>query len=72
METRLIENGVITEEELRARIEAVRPDPASFALPPAEGPDELSELVTGMVKFGGLDPARDRFRAEVRRRRRAW
>jgi nitrile hydratase beta subunit len=52
-EMRLIENGVITEEELRARIEAVRTDPASFVLPPADGPDELSELVAGMVKFGG-------------------
>lgn len=52
-ETRLIENGVITEEELRARTEAVRNDPARFALPPAEGPDELSELAAAMVKFGG-------------------
>jgi len=53
-EMRLIENDVITEKELRTRIEAVRTDPTSFALPPAEGPDELSELVAGMVKFGGV------------------
>jgi nitrile hydratase subunit beta len=52
-ETRLMENGVITEEELRARIEAVREDPDSFALPPADGPDQLSELAAAMVKFGG-------------------
>jgi nitrile hydratase beta subunit len=51
-ETRLIENGVITEDELQARIEAVRNDPASFALPPAAGPDELSQLAVGLVKAG--------------------
>jgi len=51
-EMRLIENGVLTEDELRARTTAVRADPASFALVPAEGPDELSELVAAMIKFG--------------------
>jgi nitrile hydratase subunit beta len=51
--TRLIENGVITEDELEERLAAVREDPESFALPAPEGPDELSELVRGMIKFGG-------------------
>jgi nitrile hydratase len=52
--TRLIENGVITEEELQERIEAVRSDPAGFAVPPSDGrPDKLSELVAGAVKHGG-------------------
>jgi nitrile hydratase subunit beta len=49
---RLIENGVITEDELRARTEAVRADPARFAMAPAEGPDELSALATGLVESG--------------------
>jgi nitrile hydratase beta subunit len=51
-QTRLIENGVITEDELRARTEAVREDPGRFAPPAAGGPDELSELVTGLAESG--------------------
>ena len=52
-QTRLIENGVFSEDELRARVEAVRRDPARYELPPAEGPDELSRLVEAVVKHGG-------------------
>ena len=52
-QARLLENGVITEDELQARIEAVREDPARYDLPPAEGPDKLSELVAAMVEHGG-------------------
>jgi nitrile hydratase len=50
---RLVENGVITEDELHARVEAVRADPDRYALPPAQGPDELSDRVAGMIKHGG-------------------
>ena len=48
-----VEHGVITEHELRARTEAVRQDPARFALPAAAGPDELSELAAELFKTGG-------------------
>ena len=51
--TRLVENGVITDDELQARLEAVRADPAGFALPAADGPDDLSRLVQAMVEHGG-------------------
>lgn len=51
-ETRLIENGIITDDELRARVDAVRSDPERFVMPAAAGPDELSELAEAMVKFG--------------------
>ena len=51
--TRLIENGIITPDELQARVEAVRSEPERFAVPPADGPDELSKLVEGMIRFGG-------------------
>jgi nitrile hydratase len=51
--TLLIENGVITEEELRARTEAVRKDPERFALPPSAGPDEFSQALAGMIEHGG-------------------
>jgi nitrile hydratase subunit beta len=51
-ETRLIENGIITEDELQARFEAVRKEPERFVMPPAGAPDELSELAAAMVKFG--------------------
>jgi nitrile hydratase len=44
---------VITEDELHARVEAVRADPDRYALPPAQGPDELSDRVAGMIKHGG-------------------
>jgi nitrile hydratase subunit beta len=51
--TRLTETGVITEDELRERIEAVRREPDRYALPPAAGPDPLSELAAAMIRFGG-------------------
>jgi nitrile hydratase len=52
-ELRLIENGVIGEDELRARQDAVREDFDRYAMPPAQGPDTLSELATGMITHGG-------------------
>ena len=51
-ETLALEHGVITKEELRDRIEAVREDPRRFVLPPAGGPDKLAELATEAVKIG--------------------
>jgi nitrile hydratase beta subunit len=49
----LIENGVITPEELEARIEAVRRDPDAFAPPRAvDGPDELAGRVAAMLEQG--------------------
>ena len=48
----LVERGVLEEGELEARIEAVRANPERYTLPPAEGPDELSGLIEGAVKFG--------------------
>jgi nitrile hydratase beta subunit len=51
-ETLAIEHGVITVDELRARTEAVRKDPVSFALPRANGPDALSELAAEAVGAG--------------------
>jgi nitrile hydratase beta subunit len=51
--TLLIENGVISEAELAERLEAVRHDPARFALSPASAPDELSGLVTRVMREGG-------------------
>ena len=51
-ETRLIENGIITEDDLRARTEAVRADPEGFTMPPSDGPDELSQLAGAMLEFG--------------------
>jgi nitrile hydratase beta subunit len=50
---RLVENGVISEDELRERVEAVRADFDRYALPPAEGPDALSELMKGLLAHGG-------------------
>ena len=52
VERRLIENGILDDEELHARREAVRKDFDRYALPPAEGADGLTELARGMVKHG--------------------
>ena len=51
-ETLAMKHGVVTEEELRTRTEAVRNDPQLFALPLASRPDRLSELVAGFIRDG--------------------
>jgi nitrile hydratase subunit beta len=52
MLTLLDEHGIISKEEMHARIDEVRQDPDRFALPPSEGPDELSQLMELAVAHG--------------------
>lgn len=49
----LVETGTVSADELTERGDLVRQDPARFALPAADGPDELSRLVGTIIEHGG-------------------
>jgi nitrile hydratase len=48
----LAEHGLVSEEEMAARIAAVRENPEAFSRPAASGPDELSKLMELAVAHG--------------------
>lgn len=53
METMLVRKGVITEEERKERVEALKAHPELFSRPPVEPDDELAESLREIIRTGG-------------------